>query len=159
MSQYIEFYAKVGDKYAPLATRTRSSKIYECFDEVVPYGKVAPLTIDKLKGVKMIAREEIDHYRGYIQKKTATLAWLRGAVLGNSEEKIDRYTELTDDIAELNEEIQLYENVLSFCNFLIDMIEDVKYDSEVAEYLGVTADTYLYCGVECGNPGMPEDDF
>ena len=159
MSQYIEFYAKVGDKYAPLATRTRSSKIYECFDEVVPYGKVAPLTIDKLKGVKMIAREEIDHYRGYIQKKTATLDWLRGAVLGNSEEKIDRYTELTDDIAELNEEIQLYENVLSFCNFLIDMIEDVKYDSEVAEYLGVTADTYLYCGVECGNPGMPEDDF
>lgn len=159
MSQYIEFYAKVGDKYAPLATRAHSSKIYECFDDVAPYGKVAPLTIDKLKGVKMSAREEIDHYRGYIQKKTATLEWLRGAVLGNSEEKIDRYTELTDDIAELNEEIQLYEKVLSFCDLLIDMIEDVEYSPEVAEYLGVTADTYLYCGVECGNPGMPEDDF
>ncbi len=159
MSQYIEFYAKVGDKYAPIATRSRSSKLYECFHDVVPYGEVAPLTIDKLKSVKIIAHKEIENYRGYVQKKTAALDWLRGAVLENSEEKFERYVDLTDDIVELNEEIQLYENVLSFCDFLIDMIENVSYSSKEAEYLGVTADTYLYCGVECGNPGMSEDDF
>ena len=159
MSQYIEFYAKVGDKYAPVATRVHSSKIYECFRDVAPYGEVAPLTIDKLKRVKMTAHEEIEIYRGYVQKKTAALDWLRGAVLENSEKKFERYVELTDDIVELNEEIQLYENVLNFSDFLIDMIEHISYDPKVAEYLGVTADTYLYCGIECGNPGMPEDDF
>ena len=51
MSSYINFYLKVEDKYCPLGIYSRNCPEYQFFKDIVPFEKIAPITIKKLQAV------------------------------------------------------------------------------------------------------------
>ena len=65
--------------------------------------------------------------------------------------------ELSGDLAEADEDVPAQKRAIGFFETLIVMIEeaedDEKYSDEKSGF-GITSDSYIYAGIEVGNPNV-----
>lgn len=157
MSSYMHFFVRVDDAFAPIATYSRSSKIYCAFEHCAPYEKIKALQLKDLDEAEVDFRENIESCQKCIEREKAKLEWLKTANF-SSEERMDLYYECAQSIEEYEEDLLQLERSLAFCSFLRDMISEAEDEVEYGENpLGLDPAAYIYIGIECGSHPTFED--
>lgn len=158
MSSYMHFFVRVGDVFAPIATYSRSSKVYCAFEHCAPYEKIKALQLEELGNAEANFRENIESYQKSIEREKAKLEWLKTASF-SSEERMNLYYECAQSIEDYEEELpQLERRGLAFCSFLRDMISEAEDEVEYGKNpLGLNPAAYIYIGIECGSHPTLED--
>lgn len=159
MSQYIHFFVRVGDKFAPIACYSRNANIYEAFSHVAPYEQIAPLTSQKIEAVREEVTDRIIAYNGEIRKWEEKLRLIREVVDPRKDglmEFLEKHDEITETIRDYEEEIEDWVFVQSFCTFLNNAILEAEELIEEGRCEGDPLN-YIYCGIECGTSVAPED--
>ena len=153
MSCYIYFFVKVGDKFAPISSFSKSTKIYELFEYVAPWGKVCPLSEVKLREAFHGASEQVQELSKKLDEMPARKALI--ASFNNSvDEKMEALSELERDECYLQEELNEMQRAVEFVHFL-KLIEDEASSAAYADTC-FNAEKYLYVGIECGY--TPEEE-
>lgn len=146
MSSYINFYLKVEDKYCPIGTYSRNCPEYHFFRDIVPFGKIAPITIKKLEAVIEDIEFAINNEKKSIEKYSLNIKDIK--TFNNSiSEKMELIEDYRDTINELEEDLEANKNCLNFVNWLIEILTDIKY-SYYASNHDITQDNYLWIGIE-----------
>ena len=151
MSMYVNFFIRRGDDFIPISDYSRNSIIYQLVSDYAEYEKIKPLTIKSLQDLiararkrKEEARKTIDHIKERIKN------------MRNLAETWDEALEYLEDyetaILEYEEEIKEARYAQHFFNFLEDIIDTVRYDSE-SKY---NYNEYIYAGIEIGRPNMED---
>jgi len=147
MSQYIQFFVKsLKGEFLPIGNFSRNCSIFTAFDEfcpfVVPFGKVAPITIKDLAYIRIDLEDKIkkvDQKVLDIEKMITIIAGCNDPI----EDKLNEIRDLNSEIEEwtkTKEELQSSENYVVSLMEIIDSVSWDKYDE----------DKYLYCGIEVG---------
>lgn len=155
MSSYIEFYIKAGATYAPIASNSRSSHIYQAFQYKVPYEEARALTkadLDEVRNDMNLERTRMEKELTALNEK---LEWLKSSNLP-IDERMQAYDDAREMIDYYKEEIDAVGRVIDFCIFLDDILDEIRYLPDTAAKLEVDADHYIYCGIDCGNPGFKD---
>lgn len=154
MSAYINFYLRGGDHFYPIGTYSRSSAIYEMFEEytMVPWEKIMPVTKNVLANVQRNINENIEGFRNHIKTTQETIECIK--TMNNSvEEKMERLNEEINWITDLEERIEELERVKSFISVLDDMLREAEgshYYEDKSRWLD--ENMYVYVGIEVGDP-------
>lgn len=145
MSQYVNFYVRVNDTLAPIADYSRNSYIYQLFGPILPYGKLAPLTLDTLKGRIVQVREDIDTNNKIIANYQQDLAFVERCDAPLKEKREERAS-IKENIEEVEEILRELRYARNFVNFLGDMVDAAQYGNP-----GLDNDYnhYIYAGIEC----------
>lgn len=153
MSCYISFFVKVGDKFAPISSFSKSTKIYELFENVAPWGKVRPLSEVKLREALHDASEQVQELSKKLDEMPARKALI--ASFNNSvDEKMEVLSELERDECYLQEERDEMRRAVEFVRFLM-WIKDAASGAAYTDAC-FNAERYLYVGIECGY--TPEEE-
>ncbi len=145
MSEYLNFYIRGKDhQFYPIAEYCRSSSYYEAFEEYVPsYDGLGAMTEQTLGCVRRDVRNRIQGQKQFIKREKAHKQDILQA--NNSfEEKMDAICNSDQFIEESEDEIEAYEAVDYFIDFLYGIIESINYRSE---FEGLE-DKYLYAAIE-----------
>lgn len=158
MSQYVEFYLRVGDRFAPILTRSRSTNLYQMVSHSVPYEGIRALDRDDIREFIEDARAEIHRIEGNIARQQKQLAMIPDFE-NTVDEKLQAIGETQDYIEELEQELDYAKGDLAFFNMLDDMWEEAEqtkwYKDEHPEGV-IDPDRYIYAGVECGFPTLED---
>ena len=156
MSAYIQFFIRVKDNFAPIYTSSRSSEVYQAFDNFAPWEKITPVTYDTLKLVRESVNDQIDHYKESIRKAQDKIEFLKGVQM-DIEERMERYDDEVGFITDLRDYIEEKEYVLSFCAFLQSCLDEAREDKEWSSNpLGFDPAGYIYVGIEVGTPTIED---
>jgi len=156
MSAYIQFFVKIGEKFAPIATYSRSNEVYRHFEYAAPWEKIRPVTKEMLANVCTDIDESIENSESVIKRAEDQMEWLKGAE-GSFDERMERLHDLQDWIEELRSSIKEYEDVRSFCGFLRDIIDEAETEEKYGENpLDLHSDSYVFVGIEVGNPTIKD---
>lgn len=147
MSSYANFYLRVNDNFAPIASYSRSSIIYQTVSNYVPYERlvaIRPLTINEwintVKELKVNVEASINRYQNIINQIFQA---------NNSiQEKLEAVEEYKDLINEERDTIEELESAFYFFGMLDTMIEEYKYGDEADKFENDEFH-YLYVGIEC----------
>jgi hypothetical protein len=150
MSQYIDFFVRVNDSFAPVGTWGNSSTVYRLFEDAVPYGRIKPITIEDLKTARVqlqsliaVAQKDITKLEHYIE--------LAAAAQLSLEDKMEQLEYLENNIMVCNEEEDEYKGALGYVEALIHILDTIEY-SEHFSY-----QKYIYVGIEVGEtPGVKD---
>lgn len=152
MSSYINFYLKVEDKYCPLGSYSRNCPEYQFLKDLVPYEKLAPLTIEKLNSAIEDIKFAIENERKGINNYLQNIEDIK--TFNNSiNEKMELIANYRDTLDELKEDLKANKNCLAFVYWLVGILTDIKYDP-YADKHGIVPDNYLWAGVEAS----PEEE-
>lgn len=156
MSAYIQFFVKIGEKFAPIATYSRSHEIYQSFQYAAPWEKIRPVTKETLINVCADIDESIENSEGTIKRIEDQMEWLRSAE-GSLEERMEQLHDLQSWREEVRKNIKGYEDARDFCGFLRDIIEEAETEEKYGENpLGLHSDSYIFVGIEVGNPTIED---
>lgn len=148
MSSYINFYLKVEDKYCPLGTYSRNCPEYRFFKDIVPFEKIAPITIKKLQAVIEDIEFAINNEMKSIGRYSLNIKDIK--TFNNSiNEKMELIEDYRNTINELKEDLEANKKCLNFVNWLIEILTDVEYDPYANKH-NITQDNYLWVGIEAG---------
>ena len=154
MSSYINFYLKVEDKYCPIGIYSRNCPEYRFFKDIVPFEKIAPISVKKLRAVKEDIEFAINNEMKSIGRYSLNIKDIK--TFNNPiSEKMELIEDYRDTINELKEDLEANKNCLNFVNWLIEILADIKY-SYYANKHNIIQDNYLWAGIEA-NP-KEEDD-
>lgn len=145
MSQYLEFFIRGKDnQFYPIAEYCRSSSYYEAFESYVPsYDGLGAVTERTLGCVRVDVERYIKERKQSIELEKVHKRDILQA--NNSfEEKMDAICDCDEYIEETKEEIEAWEAVDHFINFLYGILESMNYRSE---FEGLE-DKYLYAAIE-----------
>ncbi len=162
MSQYIHFFVRVGDKFAPIACYSRNTNVFEAFCHYVPYEQVAPLTSQKIEAVRERVTDRIIFYNSTIREwkeKLQVLREITAATVAKEnalDEFLEKYDEITETIREYEEIVEEWEVVQNFCTFLDNAIIEAEELKEEGRCEGDPLN-YIYSGIECGSSVTSED--
>ena len=157
MSAYIQFFIKINDKFAPIATYSRSTRVYQEFQHYAPWEKVSALNENKLSAVKDDIRSEISEYEDTIRSEKETIDFLRSCKDISVEDLMDQYHSATGAIEELNDNVAELQRASSFCDFLTDIVEEASQEERWGDNPNdLHADSYLYVGIEVGTPTIED---
>ena len=158
MSAYIQFFIKINDKFAPIATYSRSTKVYQEFQNYAPWEKVSALNERQLSVISDEIRSEISEYEEAIRNERETIDFLRSCKDIPVEDLMDQYRSATEAIEELNDTIAELQRASSFCSFLMDIVEEAGQEERWSEGNpnDLHADSYLYVGIEVGTPTIED---
>lgn len=157
MSAYIQFFIKINDKFAPIATYSRSTKVYQEFQHYAPWEKVSALNEQKLSAVSDEIRSEISEYEEAIRSERETIDFLRSCKDISVEDLMDQYRSATGTIEELNDTIAELQHASSFCSFLMDVVEEAGQEERWGDNPNdLHADSYVYVGIEVGTPTIED---
>ena len=152
MSQYIHFFIRVGDKFAPIYCSSRNSPVFQAFMDGAPYERIGPITRQRIEFVRDETQEKIEDYETRIVEQRDAMVWLstlRDRSMGELFEARDDINKTIDEYKDLIDDCR---HVLNFCFFLICAIEEA---ADVAAWYEnpdqLDPDRYIYCGIECGN--------
>lgn len=155
MSSYIEFYLRgKDDNFYPLGTYCRNNAIYEMFDAhgCAKWGRVVPLTSQMLELVRRNTRDHIAGWKKVIRDIKKGLEVIDMFDV-SFEEKVEIVESRMAEIESHKEKVKELKRVISFCDFLEDILEDAEYSDA-----GIDKDNYIYAGIEVGLPTI-EDIF
>lgn len=159
MSQYIHFFVRVGDKFAPIACYSRSTNVFEAFRHYVPYEQIAPLTSQKIEAAREEVTDRIVFYESVIREWKEKLQLLREITTAKEkafDDFLEKYDEITETIREYEETVEEWEVVQNFCTFLDNAIIEAE-ELQEEGHSEVDPLTYVYSGIECGSYVTPED--
>lgn len=158
MSAYIQFFIKINDKFAPIATYSRSTRVYQEFQHYAPWEKVSALNERQLSIISDEIRSEISEYEEAIRSERETIDFLRSCKDISVEDLMDQYRSATDAIEELNDTVAELQCASSFCGFLMDIVEEAGQEERWSEGNpnDLHADSYLYVGIEVGTPTIED---
>lgn len=142
MSCFIHFFVRKGDEFAPIGTYGRSTKVYEAFEALAPWEKIAPVTTGRLKGALQRLGTG-DYTRNEIDKANERIDRI-GRFSNSVEEKICAIHDELELIGELREDLLETEQAIAFCNFLRDIMGEAEYNPKL------DMSQYVYVGMECG---------
>lgn len=155
MSSYIEFYVKAGDFYAPIYSETRSGAIYQAFQCQVPYENSRALTVKDLDEVRDDQQIDRSRLNEAIKDEMEKIEWLKSSNLP-VEDRMEEYNSAREMVADYKEALEQTDRVLSFCNWLEEMMDEVRYMPDTCKRLAVDPDNYVFVGIDCGNPGFKD---
>ena len=156
MSAYIQFFIKIGENFAPIATYSRSSTIYQHFQYAAPWEKIRPVTKEVLANVCSDIDESIENCESTIRRAEDQIEWLKSAE-GSFDERMERLHDLQDWIEELRGGIYEDKDARNFCSFLRDIIEEAVMEESYGENpLDLHSDSYVFVGIEVGNPTIKD---
>lgn len=158
MSQYVEFYLRVGDRFAPILTRSRSTNLYQMVSHAVPYEGIRALNKDDIRGFTEDARAEVRRIEENIARQREQLAMIPH--FDNTvDEKLQAIDGTQDYIEDLEQEAACARSDLAFFQMLDDMWEEAEqtkwYKDEHPEG-AIDPNKYIYAGVECGFPTLED---
>lgn len=159
MSQYIHFFVRIGDKFAPIACYSRSTNVFEAFRHYVPYEQVAPLTSQKIGAAREEVTDRIVFYESAIREWKEKLQLLREITTAKEksfDEFLEKYDEIIETIREYEEMVEEWEYVQNFCTFLDNAILEAE-ELQDEGHSEVDPLAYVYSGIECGTCVTPED--
>lgn len=148
MSMYVNFYIKIGKRFAPIGTFNRNSGIGEAFTNRVPFEKVAPITKSQLNAMRIDYRarefdikEEIDECKQLIEQILK---------MDNSvDEKMDAIVEVNEEISYKTEGLDRVKQVVNWIDFLSTIIREAEDEEEYCDnVLDLNRYEYVYAGVE-----------
>ena len=156
MSAYIQFFLRVGDKFAPIYNSSCSSEVYQCFERYAPWEKIAPLDNEQLIYVRQDAKASIDHYEKSIKEAEDEIEFLKGALM-QTEERMEQFHDLKEYINDLRDSIKEKEYVLDFCSFIQSMIDEAHDEKKWGSNpLNLDPEAYVYVGIEVGTPTIED---
>ena len=159
MSQYIHFFVRIGDKFAPIACYSRSTNVFEAFQHYVPYEQIAPLTSKKIEAAREEVTDRIIFYESTIREWKDKLQLLREITTAKEkafDEFLEKYDEIIETIREYEETVEEWEYVQNFCTFLDNAILEAEELQEEGRCEGDPLN-YIYSGIECGSSVTSED--
>ena len=145
MSEYLNFYIRGKDEqFYPIAEYCRSSSYFQAFNGYVPsYDGLGAITEQILGYVRGDVRKQIQEQKQLIKREQAHKQDILQA--NNSfEEKMDAICDCDEFIEEAEDEIEAYDAVDYFINFLYGILESINYRSD---FEGLE-DKYLYAAIE-----------
>lgn len=152
MSQYTQFFIRNKDAFLPIGTYSRSTKIAEVFQYIAPYEAITPVTFEKIRSAKADIQCKIDDYFKLIKRTEQENDFLRTCEMETSE-RMERYNDNLELIYELKDLQEECQRALMFVDFLQDILEEAKMAREWEENpLQLDENSYIYVGVEVGNP-------
>lgn len=155
MSSYVSFYLKgENEKFMPIASFSRSSAEYEYGQDYIFYGKCKPLrqsTIIEIMGNIERERANDNTYREAAIERKSLIAKMNNSV----NEKLEAIFEIDATIKEYDELKDALERAYGFYRTLMLMTHEVEYPADNAYG---DPDTYIYAGIECGDPNEEDND-
>ena len=152
MSQYIHFFIRVGDKFAPIYCSSRNSPVFHAFIVGAPYEGIGPITRQRIESVRDEMQRDIEAFETKIVEERDAMAWLSTLRDRSMGELFEARDSINRAIDEYKDSIDDRRHVLNFCEFLACAIEEA---ADVAEWYEnpdkLDPDNYIYCGIECGN--------
>lgn len=157
MSQYIQFYIKGIDSFYPIATFSRSTKIYEMFREegAIPFEELVPITNKRLEYVCDGCRNRIEVINKNISNYKETIAHIDkwDAPISDKIDAIDTYKEYIEDCEETLREFETVRGFVAFLYGLIEEADGTKYESDIET---LNPNTYVWAGIEVGYPNIED---
>lgn len=153
MSQYIHFFTRVNNLFVPISTFPRDSAIYHVFS-AAPYEKIEKLTLDDIKRATDALENDCHYWDEQLQKNERRKNII--ATFNNTaEEKLNAIEECEQEHQNLMQFADEAQYGLSFCEFLLDMLDEFE---DYTEHQKDKTDTYpeLYYGVEIGYPTVDD---
>lgn len=132
MSAYISLYIRpaIDVPYIELDAWSRSSRLFQAFDDFVDYGKCAQLTAEILTAAINELRDEIVNFDQLIQAHKSNIEFLAQLTVKNSEELnvlMERRLEECEAIDGLNEDIEELQYTKYYCEILQSFLENQTY--------------------------------
>lgn len=151
MSQYIQFFIKTNeDNFLPIATYSRSSKVFQYFREYVPYEKISNVSDMTTQYIMNDITADYRSYKETIEKNKKAIERVYSFKDNDVSEKIEIIEGYEEYIEEVEEEIKELDYTKYFIYFLNDIIEEAEYDHNVKNK------DYIYAGIEVGYPTLED---
>lgn len=151
MSQYVQFFIKTNENnFLPIATYSRSSKIFQYFREYVPFEKIGNINDKTVQYIMNDITTDYKSYKETIEKNKKTIERVSSFKDSDISEKIEIIERYEEYIEEMQEEIEELNYTKYFIYFLNEMIEEAKYDHNVKNK------DYIYAGIEVGYPTLED---
>lgn len=156
MSQYANIYLRYKDNFIPIDNISRSNHIlYPLLNEYFPYGKLRPMSINKLTSIRSELVNSRDTIKNNLEDQEKKIAIIQGC--NNS---IDDKMIAINDILSYKEDYETdLEDInywLNFLDFLRTLIDSYHYDGE-NEISDEMRDKYIWCGIEASPNDIEED--
>lgn len=149
MSQYLTFFARIGDRFIPLASYSRNTVIYQAFNTVAatPYEKIKAISKDTIINIRNGFTNNLLTIENCIDQLLAKKREI--ATFNNSvEDKLEATHECDSEIDNWKDDYDDQCSYMGVCNFLISMIEEIEYKEPEDKLDDVDAKHYIYCGIE-----------
>lgn len=147
MSAYISVYIRPSPNapYIELDAWSRSSRLFQVFDDYVSYGKYVQLTAEMLTAAVYDLRDEIASFERLVQTHKSNIEFLAQLAVKNSEELdvlMARRSEECEAIDGLNDDIEELQYTKHCCEVLQSFLENQFYktDSTVQYFLAYECD-------------------
>lgn len=132
MSAYISVYIRLSSDvpYIELDAWSRSSRLFQVFDDYVDYGKYVQLTAEMLTTAVYDLRDEITSFERLIREHKSNIEFLAQLAVKNSEELdvlMARRSEEYEAINDLNDEIEELQYTKHYCEVLQSFLENQIY--------------------------------
>ena len=153
MSAYMSFFIRANDNFYPIGTYSRSTAIYEMFDEA-GYSNWESIRAITFTDIEAVRKENFSNVIGWkkLIKETENEIELVKSIEAPLDEKIDVIDRRLAELNEFKDKVDELVEVSSFCNFLETILEDIKYGS----YESIDVDNYIYAGIEIGHPTVED---
>ena len=149
MSTYTQFFIRHENTFLPIGSFVGGNYICQLFNNFAPWEKIRPITISDLERIRneMVfdigkAEEQLKE----IDKRRALIATFNNS----TEEKLEAISGCDEYEAEIKDDLKMAEYAKGYLNTLSDILDDVQFDERY------DSDTYLYVGVEVGNPTVDD---
>lgn len=146
MSQYLCVYLRVGDKFAPIGTYSRSTIMYQVFNHF-PYENIRAVRPTDLTKIMSHLREIVEDYNKVLKKTLDSIDMIINAANTPLEEKLETIDHYQDYAEEIKQIIQEAQDAMGIVSTYQDMIEAYHY-SEAEEQFENDYFHYLYAGIE-----------
>ena len=157
MSAYMSFFIRVNDKFYPIGTYSRSTAIYEMFEEKaqVPWEQIVPITTDTLNQIALFTDENKKGFEAGIETLYNKIDFIQHCD-GELEDKLEEYNYCIGAIKDYESRIKELEWVNHFISFLEMTIEDAEETKWYDEVETIDPSKYIYAGIENGCPTVED---
>lgn len=154
MSAYMSFFIRANDNFYPIGTYSRSTAIYEIFEEAlgVPWEHIISINEDNLVKVVNAVNINVDGFNAAIVSLNEKIDFIKTAT-NSFGDKLEEYGYVRETIDDYKDRISDLNQVISFAHFLGEMIDDVKYSEGIE---GIDFSKYIYVGIEIGHPTIDD---
>lgn len=162
MSQYTQFFIRTNSNiFYPIGTFSRNDTRAAAINDILPYESIRPLTKSDCVEVINDLESQIKSYEESKASYKKTIEWLKTAT-GDLDERLERMTNYFGYIEEIDEEIPHIYDAIGFYKGLMEIIDeaemDEKYGGGTEHGFNLKGDSYVYAGIEVGNPNVTYDE-
>lgn len=138
MSAYISFYLKHKDSaYLPLSHWSRSSAVFQAFDNEIPYEGCVEVDDGFLDRARAELKERLDRFESMRRDSLNAIEFLK-ALEAPLNEKMERYQEEEQYLADIDDDIKETKSAILYVSFLREILESNDSYSDIHAQLYAT---------------------